>query len=335
MAPDGGNVGPDEEAELATRAAWLYYAGSFTQAEISQRLNIAPAKAHRLIARAAREGLVRVFIEGPTAGCIALERVIASRFGLDFCRVVPDLGEAGLPLRALGRATAAYLRGALEAGRHRIIGVGHGRTLAASVADLPRAAYPNLCFVSLLGGLPRRVSANPFDVIHRLAEKTGAEAYLMPVPFYANTAADRAVLLAQRGVAEALSIAATATLFAIGIGEVTEGAFLSASEMVAPDEVAEVRRAGAIAEMLGRYYDTSGKLVDTTLHERVIALDPEVMRGREVLAVAGGSGKVLAIAAALRSHLLSALITDEPTARRLVELDGPSAKTRHKTSKGE
>ena len=55
-------------------------------------------------------------------------------------------------------------------------------------------------FVSLLGGLTRKFSANPHDVIHRLAERTGAEAYVMPVPMFANTVEDRAVLIGQKGV---------------------------------------------------------------------------------------------------------------------------------------
>ena len=71
-----------------------------------------------------------------------------------------------------------------------MIGVGHGRTLAAVVEQLPQTPAPGVKFVSLLGGLTRKFAANPFDVIHRLAERTGAEAYLLPVPVFANSVAD-------------------------------------------------------------------------------------------------------------------------------------------------
>jgi DNA-binding transcriptional regulator LsrR (DeoR family) len=319
MAPDGGNVAIDGEAALAARAAWLYYAGSLTQAQIAERLGVAPAKAHRLIARAGRDGLVRVFIEGPAAGCIALESQLTARFSLKSASVVPDLGEPDLPLRALGRAAAFYLHGVLEQGTHRIIGVGHGRTLAAAMDDLPRAAHGDTCFVSLLGGLPRRTGANPFDVIHRLAEKTSADAYLLPVPFFADTAADRPILLRQRGVSEALAIAATASLFLVGIGEVTEEAFLPSTGMIAEDEMIALHKKGAVGEVLGRFLDRNGRMIATDLHDRVIALAPEAMEGREVVGVAGGPGKTEAILSVLRSGLLSTLITDELTARRLLD----------------
>jgi DNA-binding transcriptional regulator LsrR (DeoR family) len=196
------------------------------------------------------------------------------------------------------------------------------------VHHLPRITAPHIRFVSLLGGLPRQMSATPFDVVHRLAEKTGADAYLLPVPFYANTAADRPVLLAQRGVAEALDHAAQATLHVVGIGEVTREAFLTISGVVATDELAALLRTGAAGEMLGRYFDAAGRLVRTNLHERVVALAPEAMRGREVVAVAGGVGKAAAIRAVLTSGLPNGLITDEPTARRLLDSDNCRAESK-------
>ncbi len=325
--PEGERPAIDEEAVLAARAAWLYYAASLTQSEIARRLEVTLAKAHRLIARASREGLVRVFVEGPSAGCITLEDTLTGRHGLRFCRVVPDLGEPGLPLQALGRAAAAFLQSVLERGEHHIIGVGHGRSLAAMVDNLPRATHDEVCFVSLLGGLPRRSNANPFDVIHRLAERTAAAAYLLPVPFFVDAASDRKVLLRQRGVAEALAVAAKASLFLVGIGEVTGEAFLPASGIISRAEADAVRHAGGVGELLGRFLDARGGEIATELHERVIALAPSEMKGREVVAVAGGPSKTEAIRAVLASGLVTALITDEQTARRLVEPMPCRAKT--------
>ena len=72
----------DEEAALAARAAWLHFAGGKTQGEVAELLGIQSTKAHRLIARARSEGLIRVFVEGPIAGCIALEERLKAEFGL-------------------------------------------------------------------------------------------------------------------------------------------------------------------------------------------------------------------------------------------------------------
>jgi DNA-binding transcriptional regulator LsrR (DeoR family) len=309
----------DEDAALAARAAWLYFAGGQTQAEIAKRLNVPNSKAHRLIARASREGLIRVFVEGPIAGCVALEEQLKGAFRLGHCEVVPNVDEGPLPLRTLGTAGARYLRNVLDHQEHKIIAVGHGRTLAAAIDFLPARPAPGVRFVSLLGGLTRRLAANPFDVIHRLAERTGAEAYLMPVPFFANSVKDKNVLLSQFGVPEVLALAKSASLLIAGIGEVSLQAFLASGGMVGEEEIEAVSRAGGCGEILGQFFDETGGHVPTELSDRALAPDVQSLRGRRIVAVAGGTAKIKAIRAVLRSGLLHGLITDEATAKSLVE----------------
>ena len=320
-----GEAGPlheEEEAGLAARAAWWYHAAGLTQSQVADKLGVTNAKAHRLIARATRAGHVRVFVEGPIGSCIALEQALSDRFGLCFCRVVPTIDACAMPLRELGLAAAAFLRDAVEADTHRLIGVGHGRTLATAIDFMPRLPCPKLRLVTLLGGLPRRYRANPFEVIDRFADKTGADAFLLPVPMFAREEADTAVLHRQFGVPEAIALAAEASLLVMGIGSLRSGAFLSLAGVITPAELAEVRDAGAEGEMLGYFYDAGGRLIDTPLHRRVVG-NPLTRSAlvatprRQVVAVAGGPDKATAITAVLQSGLLTGLITDELTARLL------------------
>ena len=322
----------DEEAILAARAAWLYFAGGQTQAEIAKRLNVPNSKAHRLIARASREGLIRVFVEGPIAGCVALEEQLKTDFKLGHCEVVPNIDEGPLPLRTLGTAGARYLRNILDRREHEIIAIGHGRTLAAAIDFLPTRPADGVRFVSLLGGLTRRLAANPFDVIHRLAERTGAEAYLMPVPFFANSVEDKNVLLSQFGVPEVLALASSASLLLAGIGEVSLQAFLASGGMVGEEEIETVSRAGGCGEILGQFFAASGEHVRTELSDRALAPGVDMLRGRRIVALAGGTSKVRAIRAILKSGLLYGLITDEVTARSLVEKN-PEAESGNENGK--
>ena len=63
-----------------------------------------------------------------------------------------------------------------------------------------------------------KFAANPFDVIHRLSERTGAEAYLLPVPVFANSVADRGVLMKQYGIADVFALARRAALLFVSFG---------------------------------------------------------------------------------------------------------------------
>jgi DNA-binding transcriptional regulator LsrR (DeoR family) len=307
----------DAEDSLAIRAAWLHYVAGQTQADVASRLGVTSLKAHRLIMRANQSGAVKFTIDGDVAECAVLEARLAQRYGLNYCEVVPDLSEGDLPLRALGFAGSQFLQREILALQDGVIGIGHGRTLAAAVANIPRMDAGTVRFVSLLGGVTRKYTANPYDVIHRLAEQTGAVSYVMPLPFFANTAEDREVLLSQRGAREVFELAAHADLMVVGIGSVNADAQLVASQMIEPAEIQEVHDMGGQGEVLGHFFNAEGESVETSLAARTVAPRLEDIKGRRIVAIAGGAPKIAAIRAVLKSGLLSGLITDEASALAL------------------
>ncbi len=312
---------PRHEAEMAARAAWLHFVGGLTQSEVAKRLSVPNTRAHRYIARAQNEGLVRVFVDIESADCVALETRLMAAYGLSTCRVAMEAQESGpLPLRALSVIGADYLMQVLAAGDHEVIGIGHGRTIAASVDAMGRTSGERVRFVSLLGGLTRSYAANPYDVIHNLARKTGAEAYLMPAPLFANSAKDKEVMLAQSGLAATMELISEASLVIVGIGDMdSSGGGASTDALEGPDAIAELSRLGASAEILGQFLTAEGEILATPYDKRVMAPALDSLRGREVVAIAGGESKTGAVRAALRSKLLTGLIIDEATARRIVE----------------
>ena len=305
------------------RAAWLHYAGGLTQAEVAKRLGIKGLKAHRLITRANQEGLVKVFIDADITECFEFEQRLITDWGLEHCQVVPDLEQEELPLKALGIGGAGYLLRVLQHGEHLGIGVGHGRTLGASIEHLPARALSSkqvqkVHFVSLLGGLSRNFAANPHDVIHRLAHRTGAQAFVMPVPFVANSVSDKQVLLGQRGIQEVLELARQTSLKLVGIGTTELHSSLVATGLVEASELNEIATAGGVGELLGYFFNADGEPVDTQVSDRTLALPLDDLRNCNIVAVAGGEFKTEAIRAVLASRLLSGLITDERTARTLL-----------------
>jgi DNA-binding transcriptional regulator LsrR (DeoR family) len=308
-----------EDHDLCVRAAWLHYGAGLTQSEVAKRLGVPSLKAHRLIARANREGLVRISIEGDIAECVRLEDKMRARFGLQFCEVCPDLDDKPppLPLQTLSLAGSRFLRLAFENGDDKVIGFGHGRTLAACVNILPKMSTRGVKLVSLLGGLTRRYSATPFDVIHRLAERTGAEAYVLPLPFYANSVEDRGVFLEQRGVSEIMNLGVSATLRVVGVGTMEADASILSTGMIEREEFEAALRAGGAGEILGHIFSLDGKLIENDISARTLSMSAADIGRQKTVAIAGGRTKVNAIKAGLASGLIHGIIIDERTAKAL------------------
>ena len=89
--------------------------------------------------------------------------------------------------------------------------------------------------------------------------------------------------------------------------------------MVDDEDVDAVVKTGAVAEILGHFFcDDRQAICRTVLSDRALAPRIADLKSHRIVALAGGSAKTEAIRAILTSGLLFGLITDEATARRLV-----------------
>ncbi|MDH3662145.1 MAG: sugar-binding transcriptional regulator [Alphaproteobacteria bacterium] len=313
----------EAETDLAVRAAWLSYVGGYTQEQIAQRLGVSRVKVHRLSALAQDLGFVKVTIEHELVSTVELENRLIERYGLKNCILVPTMegginGQSGT-IAALGTAGAHYLSRYLDREPATTIGIGWGKTLSAVAESLLRRPRPSNRFVSVLGSLTRHAAANPYDVIHKLTHKTGAEGFIMPVPFIADAVADRALLMGQKSVGKIADLAKQADLYMLGIGGCGAEASAFESGQVTRSEMDALRAAGAVGDLLGRFFDHSGRVVDCEFNDRVLGLELEALRDRQVTAIAGGRDKQASIRGALTMGLIGTLITDEATAENLIE----------------
>jgi DNA-binding transcriptional regulator LsrR (DeoR family) len=71
------------------------------------------------------------------------------------------------------------------------------------------------------------------------------------------------------------------------------------------------------------FFDANGKLVDHPINERVMSVPLDIIKKVPVrVLAAGGTGKVHALAGALKLLKPTVLITDEYTARDVLKLAG-------------
>jgi DNA-binding transcriptional regulator LsrR (DeoR family) len=327
------NLIHEPEDRLMARAAWLYYVVGLNQEEAAARLGLHRSRVVRLLSEARDRGLVSISIQHEMVRDLRLEQSIADRFGLDFCLATPaidlDVGtdpalaeaQGLIARRAVGSVAATFLRGQLAVAGDLTVGVSWGRTLEQTAQHVTGLRAPQARFVSLMGSLTRNSASNPFEVVQAFAARTGGQGYFLPVPFIADSEADRDVLMSQRIVGEAMALARSADLHLISVGELTETAVLRRQDMISAEELRSIRAAGAVCDTLGVFFDAAGRTVEHAVARRALAVDFEHLRGRAVVLLAAGVQKATAIAALLRTGVVQGLNIDGDTAQALDRLD--------------
>lgn len=315
------------EEDMIVQLAWLYYVANLNQEEIAQRLGVSRFKINRLLARARETGVVRISIDHPTVATLEMGEAIARAFGLIECIVTPPLGLVGDPAgeeggarRAVGIAASAFLTRRIEEREHLIVGLAWGRTVAAMVDAMPALKKPDVRVVSLMGSLSRTARTNPFDCVHALAQRCGGEAYLLPAPFIADNEADYDVIMSQKLVMQSLALARQSDVIIASFGDASQSSFIATHDLLHGSEIDQLVRDGAMADMLGKFFDRDGAVVESALNRRTPGISIDDMRERELVLLGAGVAKAAPLRALLRSGLVNRLIADGDLAGALIDL---------------
>lgn len=325
------NLAHETDDALIVRVAWLYYVAGLNQEETAARLGLHRSRVNRLLSEGRDRGLISIAINHDSARDIGVEHAIARAFGLDFCLATPPVGfsrmaadpdlvriQSVVARRAVGTAGANVLKGKLGTGPITV-GVSWGRSIEQVALQLSGVRNPQARFVSLIGSLTRNSASNPFEVVQAFAARTGGEVHFLPVPFIADSEADQQVLMSQRMVVDAVEMARAADLYLISVGELQETAVLRLQDMISAEEMQSVRDSGAVCDTLGKLFDIHGREVPHPLSRRSLAVGTEHLMGRNVVLLAAGLEKTLAIIALLRSGLVRGLIIDGDTALAVLD----------------
>jgi DNA-binding transcriptional regulator LsrR (DeoR family) len=314
MATDNEKSRLDE----AARAGWLYFIAGHTQDEIAKMLQVSRASAQRLVSLCLAERLITFRLEHPIASCMELASKLKSRFGLVHCEVVPADPAAPSTTAGIAERCASLLEATLRTETPVIIALGTGRAVRAAVERVSPVDRPDHQIVSLVGNISADGSASFFDTVGRLADRTGARHYPMPLPFLMSSEDERDRMVRLDAIAKVKAVAAKADLRLVGLGQMDQKAQVHVDGFVTREELYEMMRLGAVGEVTGWAFDAKGRLIKGGTNRRLTSIPPQVPAKATTIAAAVGPAKVPAIRAALAGRLINGLITDESTAHAIL-----------------
>lgn len=312
----------DSEEDLVTKIAWLYYKEKLTQAEIAERIFLSRQKVQRYLEKARDLEIIRFTLKHPHANLLGVEDALKEKFGLKDAVVIPSPYTEGEGLRkSFARAGALYLERRLGAAGNCILGVGWGNT-TAYLADYfePQSVEGKIDVVSLIGNLMLNVSMNPFLMGQKIAGKLDSPFYNIWAPAIAQTKERAEVFKSEPWIHDVLDIACRADINLISIGEVSRFASLFQMGYLSGQDLQRLIGKGAVGDILCRFFDANGNIIEDEVHDRVIGIPIDMLRDERkiCIGVAGGASKIGAIIAAMRQKYINVLITDENTATDLM-----------------
>lgn len=311
---------PDERTRLLVKVSSLYYNEGLNQQEISARLGISRPQVSRMLSAAKSEGIVQIKIHNPFSMEQQLEKALSETFGIADVMAVsqPEHSSREQLHLSLGQAAAALLENVIR--DNHTVAVAAGRSVAAVAESLSWFQRKNVTFVPAVGGWGAgavRWHANSNARI--MGEKLKGKFLFLNAPAIVGARETRDALVREKEIDGVLERARNADLAVVGIGQVSEEAAIVRSGFFGRDELEEVRRLGAVANLNTSFMDAHGNVLEVGSESRMIGLSASDLRNiPKVVAVAGGEDKVPAITALLRGRWIDSLITDVRTAELIL-----------------
>ncbi len=310
------SIGSDTADDLKTRVSWLYYMEGKTQDEIAQIVATNRSKVLRILAEARADGTVQIRVTSRLARCVELETTLRERYGFTTAVVVPTPQEPAELPAIIGRELGAYL--SQRIGNDMTVGFGWGRTLISGIPALEQRNPSGVSVISMLGGLTKVNRVNPSDFAWRVADRLAAECYMIAAPVFAPDAATREKMMSHHGIAEVVARARRLDLAVVSAGDLSPDSIFTRYGLLTHDEIISLERAGAIGDVLCRFIDAEGRVIDHPVNDRVLAVHPADLAGtREIVLASGGWTKLTAVRASIKLLKPHVLITDSVVAERL------------------
>lgn len=319
MSPSINHSEP-ERAETLARAADLYYLQHLNQNQIARKLGVDRSTVSRMLAEARRLKIVEVHINHPFSEVSELEAELTQKFGLMKAIVVSEpTDEPGMLLPRLGSAAASYIKSILSP--NSVFGISWGTAISAVVDAIEPEPDLPIKVVQLVGALGAQNSVyDGHGLVQRLAAKYNSDAFYLNAPFLVNDQTVAQALEDTPSIRSVIELGESCDLALLGIGslEAANSSFLQA-EYVSLEDFEKLRELQMVGDICGRHFTIAGEILDIEFHHRIIAITPQALKNISLrIAVAGGPHKVIPILGALRSGLPNLLVTNESTARQIV-----------------
>ncbi|MDB5588181.1 MAG: Crp/Fnr family transcriptional regulator [Devosia sp.] len=303
------------------QALVLHFIEGQTQAEIAKVLGLSHATVNRLIKRGRALGLVEIKVKSPIQHLVGVEAQLVAIGGISRAVVAPAVSDnVETTLLDVGALGANLLLESLADGDRICISGGKG--VSAIVAGLTPSRRYDVEVVPATGLVQGKHYTDVNHVATMLADRLGGRSYQMHAPLFADSPQEREMVMHMRSVADVFRRAREATIAIVGIGSILsdDSSYYDLHPSSSADRHA-IEQSKATGELLAHLVDGDGQVADYAPNRSLVALTlDELAAIPRTIGIASGPNKARPVLAAMRGNYLDTLVTDEATARKIIDL---------------
>lgn len=309
----------NEKQQLSVEVARLYYQSDYSQQQIATQLGISRPTISRLLQYAKEKGYVKISIIDPFADLENLARRLKERYRLNDVRVVFSAKDDYVSIREyISKEAAEYLQEIIKNGD--ILGVSWGTTMYEIAKRLIPKSVKGVEVVQLKGGISHsEVNTYSSETISLFAEAFHTVPRYLPLPVIFDNAIVKQMVEEDRHIKNTIEMGIQANVAIFTVGTVRDGALLFRLGYLNEAEK-ELLKKESVGDICSRFFNEKGEICDEQINSRTIGISLEALKQKEKsILVAGGKDKVNAIKGALAGKCSNILITDQYTAKKLLE----------------
>jgi DNA-binding transcriptional regulator LsrR (DeoR family) len=306
------------ERRLLVKVSQMYYLEGMNQNEIADKFGINRTTVSKYLKKALLAGIVQISVVNDLYE--SLETTLEKRFGLKEVYIVPSSSDSEEVKNNLGKAGIGYLKRII--GNGDIIGFAWGSTIGAlSNAAAGKSDIVNVEMIPLVGG-PENLDSEYHvnTIVYKVANAFKAKSHYLYAPAITGTAEIKSAIMQDANCRNIVELWDKVTITILGIGAPIKSSNLVWTGSFGKEYSDALRDAGVVGDICSRFYDVHGNIVNTVLKDRTIAIDLEKLRDvKYSIGIASSPEKVPAIYGALQGNFINVLISDEETAKLLLD----------------
>ena len=305
-----------------------YYEQNMTQDSIAKIFRMSRSAVSMALTEAKSMGIITIQIKDPSENNREIAEQMERRFGLKKCIVIPSgTYEDHTLLRILASQAVRFAADIFYS--HSSIGVAWGNTLNEFMSNFPsETTLCDITVVPLVGTSPLLTSEFQLnESVRMFAEKLRGYPVFIYSPGMVDTMEDKERIIRSSYMQPVLDLWQHLDFAVIGIGRVSDESGKKKMQSSYQNMLEQVCMCPemAVGDICARRINIRGEFIENDFNRKLICItDDSLSRAKEILALAVGSRKALAIIAALRTELIHYFITDENTALQVLNLmDNP------------